>query len=434
MYEVHSKNDAMAGATLVVRVPENEIDRKALLTLETNQPEFILPFKHRAIDGEYEFTYQLGTRSKFSYMSGTRTVNEYVDLWISMLQPLLDCGDWFMNRYSFVLSAEYLYIDKHSKKISYIYIPSLRPCSDDRSIKDMVSSVANSNRVDNDRLENQVLRALPEFNLVQFLDMIRQHKAGGVKESVVGHVPVVHDVPPQLTPQSMPVHEPIKPAEPVKPPGGGGLFEGEFDIAFSGDEQKDDKPKKSGFLGFGGKKKEPKEPKEKSGLFGKKKPQQPEGILFDPAGENVAPLTPQPIQPIPIYHPEPPDDGHTVIDETGSPTPSNNSARFRYVGGGSHPRIIEVTVQDGRAFTIGRFDVSVGRKQCDFEFHERTKAVSRRHAAIERRDGGYFLVDVNSQGGTFINGSKITPGSAYKLERGLRVSFGFSGADYVWEE
>lgn len=87
----------------------------------------------------------------------------------------------------------------------------------------------------------------------------------------------------------------------------------------------------------------------------------------------------------------------------------------------------------GDVFTIGRFDVSVGRKQSNFEFDPKTKAVSRRHAAIERDgEGGYVIVDLSSRAGTFVNGERLVANVPKKLENGDKVSFGTGGADYIW--
>ena len=86
-----------------------------------------------------------------------------------------------------------------------------------------------------------------------------------------------------------------------------------------------------------------------------------------------------------------------------------------------------------RPFVIGRFDVSIGRKQCDFEFDKTTKAVSRRHAAIELTAGGFAIVDLDSRAGTFVNGNKVTPGQPHPIQHGDVVSFGGMGAEYVFE-
>ena len=94
-----------------------------------------------------------------------------------------------------------------------------------------------------------------------------------------------------------------------------------------------------------------------------------------------------------------------------------------------------MSIEPGQNFTIGRFDVTVGHRQSDFEFDKRTKAVSRHHAAIERDiSGRYSVVDLASSAGTFVNGERLSPNVPRILERGVRVSFGTGGADYIWEE
>ena len=108
------------------------------------------------------------------------------------------------------------------------------------------------------------------------------------------------------------------------------------------------------------------------------------------------------------------------------------SAKLRLVGLPGLPDDIPLLFQ-GRPYVIGRFDASVGYKQCDFEFDKSTRAVSRRHASIERTAYGYAVVDLNSRAGTFINGNRITPGESCLILTGDRLSFGNAGADYVFE-
>ena len=105
-------------------------------------------------------------------------------------------------------------------------------------------------------------------------------------------------------------------------------------------------------------------------------------------------------------------------------------ARLRLVGLVGLPKTIPLIFQ-GRPFILGRFDVSVGIKQYDFEFDKSTKAVSRRHAAIEHGPCGYSITDLGSKAGTFVNGEKIS--EPCLLKNGDRVSFGNSGADYIFE-
>lgn len=97
------------------------------------------------------------------------------------------------------------------------------------------------------------------------------------------------------------------------------------------------------------------------------------------------------------------------------------------------PRKIPVSLPVGGVFSIGRYDVTVGRRQSDFEFEGKTKAVSRYHAAVERTEEGYTVSDLDSTAGTYVDGERLTPNVPRALTRGCRVSFGTAGADYIWE-
>jgi hypothetical protein len=111
-----------------------------------------------------------------------------------------------------------------------------------------------------------------------------------------------------------------------------------------------------------------------------------------------------------------------------------NGARLRYTGNSSLPQTIDVRIEVGEVFTVGRFDTAIGKKQSSFEFEKKTKAISRRHAVIERSKNGYSIIDLSSSAGTFLNGQRIPPNMPCEMGYGCQISFGNAGADYVWEE
>ena len=67
IYRIESKSD-LTGAMLVIRFPEEDLDVKALYTIQADQPDFLVPFRYRCVDGEAECTYQLGNRVKLLYL------------------------------------------------------------------------------------------------------------------------------------------------------------------------------------------------------------------------------------------------------------------------------------------------------------------------------------------------------------------------------
>ena len=125
----------------------------------------------------------------------------------------------------------------------------------------------------------------------------------------------------------------------------------------------------------------------------------------------------------------------TVIDPAENISISvQPDVKLWLVGAQELPHVIPITFQGKQPFVIGRYDINIGRKQCDFEFGKTTKAVSCRHASFESTSFGTAIMDLESRAGTFINGEKIIPGNLHVVKRGDRVSFGTAGADYVFEE
>ncbi len=121
-------------------------------------------------------------------------------------------------------------------------------------------------------------------------------------------------------------------------------------------------------------------------------------------------------------------------DETQLEEFASTGPRFVYIGNKNHPREIAVNIHVGQFFTIGRYNAILGQAQHDFEFDNNTKAVSRKHAGVERVQNGYLIVDMNSSAGTFLDGNKLPVNAPFQLKPGAKVSFGTSGADYIWQE
>ena len=146
LYEVQSRVD-FTGATLVVRFPESDLDRKALNTIQTENPSFLLPFNLRAIDGMIECTYEIGTNSKLMYQSGQKSPEECVAFWEMILQPLIDCDDWFMDPFCFALRSDLVFLSRSGKEMKYVYIPSRQQSVASEELLSMVRELSRSNPV-----------------------------------------------------------------------------------------------------------------------------------------------------------------------------------------------------------------------------------------------------------------------------------------------
>jgi len=76
--------------------------------------------------------------------------------------------------------------------------------------------------------------------------------------------------------------------------------------------------------------------------------------------------------------------------------------------------------------TIGRWDADNGIfPDVDLDTHDDDAKVSRRHARIRRNNGSYFIEDLGSTNGTYVNrGRRLLPGNTQILNDGDEVIVG----------
>jgi pSer/pThr/pTyr-binding forkhead associated (FHA) protein len=76
--------------------------------------------------------------------------------------------------------------------------------------------------------------------------------------------------------------------------------------------------------------------------------------------------------------------------------------------------------------TIGRWDADNGVfPDIDLDAFDEDAKISRRHARIRRNNGSYFIEDLGSTNGTYINrGRRLLPGNAQILNDGDEVIVG----------
>jgi len=460
IYEVQSKSDLLTGASLTVTIPEEELDKKALYTILSDKPGYILPFRYRNIEGLVEFVYQTGSCSKLQHLSGSRTPKEYARLWSGILSPLLDCGDWFMKPYSFMLSLANVYCDKSCEAVSYIYIPSVRDCCGYEDLKEMAADISKLISVADSDLENKVLRAImKDFNPKGFLQMLKSYVSesaapeknqcskdqyhGGYSETGVSPGETRVSRGETHTQQYENVTAPVSSAGQEEPrlkksvltPFQDKMKNNPGDIVINipinGTQgRRKNAVKKNVESSEAGDIRQAKKVRLTGGFFGKKKEERTELSSKSLQGSDLHEN--QHIEHFPL-----PAQGNIMTadfpDETVFFQEKSSAIGFRLVGNVLLPPLIEVPITQGEVFTIGRYDAAAGRKQSDFEFDKKTKAVSRRHTAIERGSDGYSIVDLSSSAGTFLNGQKLPANTPFELGHGTRVSFGNAGADYVWE-
>jgi len=437
-YDIQSRSDFLTGSYLVVKIPENELDQCALYTIQKDCPDFIIPFHYKTADGQIEFTYKIGTLCKLHYFSGDLSPSEYADLWQSLLKPLLDCADWFMNPCSFLLNTDCLYYDKNKKAVRYVYVPTAYGCSGYDAFYEMAIEISKMMTVSDAVLENKVLRAiLKDFNPVEFLQMLKDHISGNSPDTGEDLVSIYHndtDSFDEITEGSNITELPKEPEiaentslqemvvlNTFSTAANNIMDDFVIDITPDSFARNNKERGSSGYRIFSRRSKRKKIQSPVAAVKSSRK-SLPERSAARAEFDDL------------FMSPVLNADNHLeIIDITQNTPIVSDGPGLKYIGCSQLPPAIQIMISEGEIFTIGRFDATVGKKQSNFEFDKKTKAVSRRHAVIERDINGYKIVDLSSSAGTFVNEKKLPPNTPYGLETGYRVSFGNSGADYVWE-
>jgi hypothetical protein len=79
----------------------------------------------------------------------------------------------------------------------------------------------------------------------------------------------------------------------------------------------------------------------------------------------------------------------------------------------------------GQSFEIEGDSLCIGRAP-ENDIQIRDKFVSRKHLKILRKERGFFIEDLQSKNGTYLNGEQIPPGVETELREGLPIGIGMS--------
>lgn len=79
----------------------------------------------------------------------------------------------------------------------------------------------------------------------------------------------------------------------------------------------------------------------------------------------------------------------------------------------------------GQSFDLKGKTISIGRSH-DNHIQMKDRFVSRKHLEISRRNSKFFLKDLKSENGTFVDGEPIGPGKELEVKEGLPISLGMS--------
>lgn len=76
---------------------------------------------------------------------------------------------------------------------------------------------------------------------------------------------------------------------------------------------------------------------------------------------------------------------------------------------------------DGEMVIIGRWPFRIGRMAEQVDYCIKNPAVGRIHAELSKATEGYFITDMNTRNGTYVNGVRIEPNTEHPVKSGDRI-------------
>ena len=77
----------------------------------------------------------------------------------------------------------------------------------------------------------------------------------------------------------------------------------------------------------------------------------------------------------------------------------------------------------GEKIIINKDNFVIGRLKSVVDYEITNKTVGKTHAKFIKQDNKYYLVDLESKNGTYINSTKLMPNSLYEVEDGASIVF-----------
>ena len=113
----------------------------------------------------------------------------------------------------------------------------------------------------------------------------------------------------------------------------------------------------------------------------------------------------------------------------------NNNISYQGYNDGSDDTVILGCNQTSRAYLIddnenygekiiiNKDTFVIGRLKSVVDYEITNKTVGKTHAKFIKQDNKYYLVDLESKNGTYINSTKLMPNSLYEVEDGASIVF-----------
>ena len=431
-----------------------ECDKIACGALKLECPEFILPvlFDNSTTVETMRYSVPNHFVDVESYMDEFE-INDILMLYDKLLESLDACSDWYLLPSGFCFDEKHVYIDTKNHALRLMYIPDAAEEFNEQDIKHLlISLLEKCNEASGGNIQLQLYKYFykPKFNIKEFRKMLdnylapinakvakEKEKEVEIEEEKKKEIPVVKQKEEVKLDELMGV-APKQEEKRVEAPQ---VVE---QVEQKQEEQQEDpvtpiyRPKNRSQLS-----QEEIEEMVKS-IYSGKTPLNPEEIKAEQEPSTSIPVTPvHKNEEESIYGPSKDANKNTsaakkknLFDNVFSNGRQVKTATSG-AGGSGHtmlkstsiharydlPKQIDIQVGDNGKFVIGRATRTGEPTGADYEFSAEITPISRIHAQITKKDGIYYIEDLGSSNGTFLNGTKLQANTPCAIEDGDKVAF-----------
>lgn len=119
----------------------DKLDEIAVKVMQKDCPEFLIPFRMVSVNEETGLKYKLINTVALEYAEMTLPKVLFVQLYLNLLEPFVKGKDWFLDYHNLCVDAKYVYVDKHTYNVFYIYVPVQSFRNTDQEILDFFKNV-----------------------------------------------------------------------------------------------------------------------------------------------------------------------------------------------------------------------------------------------------------------------------------------------------
>lgn len=424
-------------------------DTIACGALRTECPDFVLPVLFDNSTTVATMRYSVPEHYiDIESFSDEFEIHEVLKLYDCLLDILDECSDWFLLKSGFCLEEKHVYIDVQNHTMKLMYIPDASEAYNEQDIKHLlISLLEKCNEASGGTIQLQLYKYFykPKFSIPEFRTMLNNYlTSANVRDKMTSKEKKSDFAAKEVQPVEEKV-QPIKEVEPIKEVKVEKQPEIEPQKAAEKPKEEEEVSPRSYYAPKANRSQLSQEEIEQmvKSIYSGKIPEDPNAVSTE-SGQKATSANAEDGRGEESIYSSASKDGNknysnskkkNLFDNvfpgtkpqatTSRPASGGHKAMLKSISTHARydlPKQIEIDSID-EPFIIGRATRTGEKTGANYEFSAEITPISRLHAQIERKDGVYYIQDLGSSNGTFVNGTKLEANKPCVIEDGDKIAF-----------